>query len=940
MGKSTLIRQAMFESGALNRGDEHLIRCRPAWTAASLHRAIAQAAGISDIATIDGHPDELAGAVTERLWSAAPRRVGLVLDDLHVVDEGALSYVVALSQLLPANAHLMVASRDHPRIVAMLMSESPALVVEESSLLFTDAEVAQLADGVGLSSSSLDSAGGWPAVLALTVSAGPDVAGAYLYETVLAGLSRQQQGDLAVAATLGELDRDVAQHVLEGPVAALNAVPLVDLPVGGGVIVHDLWKEPLQGLVSQERLEDAAKTASRAAQRNGDVERAISVLASVGLLTEARHTVIQHMAEGADRVPVVRVDRWLQMFVTPDQAMLRQTLQLIRAGLVEGHVEADRLDALIDRARNGSELDLEALLCEVRFAVAWSADDVEQCITLATRMGELHDEGVDIAAHAPFTAQITAARAVGENERALDLIRRARSELDVSSGLDWWNIPLELEILLALGRPFEALDLLEQHSTRLTAANVRSVTYGLTYWFTGQADRAIAALDSLLIPEGRFHGVERSWITTAELFRRWRGIPVEGPVLVPDDPNETLSTYSRVCEGLCEVASLIDSGDEAAAGESVGELAARLPPTDGITMNAWFMGAAAWYVLREADRPMLDAFMTDGLIGEANATFRAFLSARDAGVLDQIDQEAWLSPEQLSTVFPLRWATEFALRLPDSATQFRDDILSSLEVGGSRILESLASSDDPVLSDRAIAVLADRPAEPIAPVQVTLLGEPHLNLPGLDEPSDWRRGRVRALLGLLVTRGRITREVAIDLLWPKLDLAAGRRNLRVTLSYLIRTLEPERPKHTPSWFIQADQQTIRLTREGIEVDLWTLKDALVEAKTFQSEGLASKSIEALRVACEAYTGPLLPALDDEWIYDENNVLTRETVAACLRLSALLVAGGSDEGVRWARRATEIDPYSIEAHEALVAVLSDEFSPERQAAQARLDALIA
>ncbi len=939
MGKSTLIRQAMLESGTLERGEQHLIRCRPAWTAAALHRAIADAINLSDDAPLGGQPDDLAGAVAEALWSSAPTRVGIVLDDLHAIDEGALDYVVALSRLLPANGHLLIASRDHPRIVATLMSENPDLVIEETSLLFTDDEVVRLAEAVGLEKAALDSAGGWPAVLALTVSAGPDVAGAYLYQTVLAGLSRRQQGDLAVAAVLGELDREVAGIVLEGPVAELGGVPLVDLPVGGGVIVHDLWNEPLHGLVSQERLEEAAAVSSAAALRNGDIERGVSVLMSVGLVADARHRAIQHIAEAADRVPLVRIDRWLQLFVTPTQALLRQTLQFIRSGLVEGHLRRDRLDDLIERVRAAGELDLEALLCEVRFAIAWSADDVNQCMDLANRMVELHSGGVDITAHAHYTAKITAARAAGQNDEALDLIRQARLELGASSGLDWWNIPLELEILLALGRPFDALEILEEHSNRLSAANVRSVTYGLTFWFTGDAERAIAALDLLLVAAGRFHGVERSWITTAELFRRWRGIPMESPVLAPDDPNETLSNYSRVCEGLCEVASLIDDGDEATATARINDLAERLPPTDGITMNAWFMGGAAWYVLREVDRPLLDGFMTFDLMAQANSVFRALLESREVGVLSRVDRAMWLSPEQVGTVLPLRWAVEFALRLPDAGREFRDETLASLELGGSRMLKDFASGDDPLLAERASAVLAERPPDPTAAIRVSLLGDARLELPELDEPSDWRRGRVRALLGLLVTRGRVTREVAIDVLWPQLDLAAGRRNLRVTLSYLIRTLEPERPKQTPSWFIQADQHVISLRTQGIEVDLWALKDALVEAKQHQDEGLASKSIEALRLACEAYEGPFLAGLDDEWIYDENNVLAREVVAACLRLSALLIAGGSPEGAKWARRAIEIDEHSIEAHEALIEALPDEFSPERQAAQARLDLLL-
>ncbi len=937
MGKSTLLRQAMLESATLGRGAEHLVRCRPSWTATSLHQSIARAVGLPDDAAMDGPPDELAGEVAEWFWAAAPNRIGLVIDDLHEVDDGALAYVVALTSLLPANAHVVVASRDHPRVAALLMTADPVVVVEEGSLLFTDEEVAQLAEGVGIGAAALESAGGWPAVLALTVHAGPDVAGAYLYQSVLAGLSRRQQGDLALAAALGEIDRDVATAVLEGPTNALSAVPLVELPPAGGIIVHDLWKDPLSGLVSPDRLADAARTAARFATRAGDIERAVSVLCGAGLLDDARESVIRHIAEAADRVPLDRIDRWLRLLVAPQQALLRQTLQLLRTGLLEGHLDPERLDALIRRVRQAGELDLEALLGEVRFAVAWSADDVDQCLRIADRLAELHREGVEIVAHAPHTAQITAARAEGDNERVVALIRGARDVLGDAGGLAW-NVPLELEGLLALGRPFEALDRLKIDGERLQAANVRSMTYGLTYWFTGQGDRAVAELDALLVQPGRFYGIERSWVTTAELFRRWRGVQSDRAVVAPDDPDEVLSSYSRVCEGLCEVAQLIEEGDEAGAEERISDLTERLPPTDGIALNAWFMGAAAWYVLRESDRPLLDGFMVNDMFGQANRVFRAFVKSREVGTLAPEDIDGWVSPAQLGTLLPLRWATELALRLPASHEEMRDETLQALEMGGSRVLEQFAAGEDELLSSRAISVLAERPIEPSAPIRINLFGVPTLDLPGLEEPSDWRRGRVKALLGLLVVRGRVSREVAIDALWPELELPAGRRNLRVTLSYLVRTLEPERAKHTPSWFIDADQLSMLLNREGLVLDVFDFAAALASAKDQQRNGLASKAIESLRLACSLYRGPFLEGIDDEWVLDERNVFSREVVAAHLRLSALLVAGGSEEGATWARRATEIDPFSIEAHEALINALFDERSPERQAAQARLESL--
>ena len=100
-----------------------------------------------------------------------------------------------------------------------------------------------------------------------------------------------------------------------------------------------------------------------------------------------------------------------------------------------------------------------------------------------------------------------------------------------------------------------------------------------------------------------------------------------------------------------------------------------------------------------------------------------------------------------------------------------------------------------------------------------------------DRPVDhphWRRERVRALLLLLLARGGGTREELAGALWPDLDTPGALRNLRVTLSYLLAVLEPDRPDGAPSFFVRAEGPSLRLVTDGwLTVDSHAF-DALVD----------------------------------------------------------------------------------------------------------------
>lgn len=938
MGKSTLVNQAMTESEMLARGQEWLIRCGRGWDAAQLEVGFRR--------SIPGLEEVDARRLVELLWTHAPHGIGLVVDDAHELDDSGIDMLVEIRRQLPSNAHLWVIGRDLPRFVARFMTADPVLVINEEALLFDDPELSAFASVSQLKPSTLANAGGWPALLALCASAGDAVASAYLYDSVLAGLSQQQQGDLAVAAALGEIDAALTGRVLRGTATSLAAVPLVDLLPGGGIAVHELWRDPTSGLVDRERLDDAARLTAAHAERLGDVDHAASVLHHGALHDDARRLMIRHIAAGADRVPLDRVQRWLGLATAPTDGLLRQTLQLLRSGLVDGTIDPQRLESLSDRCRLAGEFDLEALVAQMRFAIAWSADDVDACQAIADRLIELDIAHIMSSSQARAMKEITTARASLDHVAVIERIRAARAEHGDVPGLDW-NLPLELETLIRLGRPHAALARLEGLDEQHAAQKVRSVTYGLTYWFCGRPLEAIRAIDSLLELPGRFRGIDYSWRSTSEFFRAW-SLHGSGDAadLVEQRAGDLgsmtagarpLSAYSQVCHGLTEIGQLINSGQEAEAAAAMDRLASLVPPTSGLAMHAWFVGAAAWYLLRPDDRPMLDAFMVDDLFAEANALFRAFLAGRDTGTVPADLIASFPPPATIGTVMPARWAAELALRLPASQASLCDAVFDTLPERGRPLIDAIAesSSSDARLKAAASDRRAASPHPPKQPVVISLCGQPQLDTGANGGAAEWRRGRVRALFGLLALRGPRTREAAIDIVWPDLDSAAGRRNLRVTLSYLSRALEPDRPRNTPPWFIRAENDTIALHHEALTIDVVTIRAELARAAHAEQQGLASQTIAALEAACSNYRGPLLVGLDDPWIEQERATLARQVHAAALRLSALQLARGITDAVRWAELAIEIDPWSLPALQARVDALDRQGSPEVEDARDRL-----
>jgi predicted ATPase/DNA-binding SARP family transcriptional activator len=157
------------------------------------------------------------------------------------------------------------------------------------------------------------------------------------------------------------------------------------------------------------------------------------------------------------------------------------------------------------------------------------------------------------------------------------------------------------------------------------------------------------------------------------------------------------------------------------------------------------------------------------------------------------------------------------------------------------------------------------------------------------------------------------REVLIGLLWPEVDLGAGRQSLSVALSALRRLLEPEGA--APGAVLISDRICVRLSPAEVETDVRELEAKLAEADSAPDAAVRET---ALAAAVAAYGGTLLPGFYEDWIPAEQERLASRYFDALDRLVELHAgAGRYAEAMEFARKALAIDPLRESAHRQLI-----------------------
>jgi len=158
------------------------------------------------------------------------------------------------------------------------------------------------------------------------------------------------------------------------------------------------------------------------------------------------------------------------------------------------------------------------------------------------------------------------------------------------------------------------------------------------------------------------------------------------------------------------------------------------------------------------------------------------------------------------------------------------------------------------------------------------------------------------------------RTVVIDLLWPEIELEAGRNSLRVALNSLRHQLEP--PGIATGTILLADRMQIGLNAEAVTTDVAEFEAALREEQRNEQDPEQRK--QWLIKATQLYTGDFLPGWYEEWTEPERVRLADMYIGALRRLTRMYVESREyDRAIECARLAVNTDPYREDAYRHLI-----------------------
>jgi DNA-binding SARP family transcriptional activator len=933
-GKTTLLAQAVGENALLPRGIDVWLSCEPADAhGPSLLAGIGEALGTRSrfvYAAPSEEPsrpqsqgfDEVVAAV----WSRSPLPVALVLDDVHEIPAGSDGAAVLdeLVAVLPENGHVVLAGRAEPPVrTGRLLAQDRALLLDADDLLLTEGERVELAALLGIGAGVLDETGGWPALARLAAVAGRSGAERYVWEEVLEQLDAEARQVLATLSAIGGADDELASVVLEQPVhldELLSDVPLVaqrsTRAHGRWFVPHDLW----QPFVGRDLAAGFATTARRRAagvlRERGDLRRAGELLLAdpidEGGWSDLEALLVAGAGAASSLTGTVPVDAWLAA-VPPDHREAPEVL-LIESVIarLRGHIERAeqgfRTAWVAARATDAGEAEQVAMSHLVH--QAWWTGDSELFAEIFARVEELQAAGDDRAWM--FTALGTAmlTETMGDPAGALAHLEGVSG---LPSGLDVVRDWLRVRCLLSLGRGDEAFAISDRAAAEpdaLPAVQVQPLT---SLWLAARPDE-LAGRVQRIVPDARTLPRDRllsnvSLTVYAACFGR------------ADEAAERLAEARRflwsiegdrprrLLQGVAAVVAIC-RGDEDEARRELADLADDAPTR--LLLRIMLPALA-----------VVEPRFRNGLVAEdlgpdhaANREVAlALIAARGAGSRSSAAGRAAASfaPPRVLVALGYRLATELAARTEDG--ELLRHLLATVGPPVREALRELAGA-----LPGAKRLLRSVPSPPDHALHIRVLGPPSVDHDGVATTQpEWGRERVRSLLCWLVARRRVTRAETEAALWPEFDAATAGGNLRTTLGYLQRVLEPERAAGDAPFHVRGDGDALLLAEEAVTVDAWEFERLLDEAADAEAAGAPSVALTAYEQAAGLWGGDYLVDVYDDWAGPERDRLRARFLAGSVRAGELqLAAGDIDRALLLATRAIEAERWSEPAHRLVIA----------------------
>jgi LuxR family maltose regulon positive regulatory protein len=931
-GKSVLLAQSASENRLAPHGTQITLECggQDRWPHHFLQR-LADAIGCEvESSTIS--PEWITAELARR-W---PMGVCLVLDDVHHLTDTAEGERV-LSRLVtgaPSSVHFVLAGRRPVRGLSRLKAAGEVVPICERDLALTDSECRALAEAHGADAEVVGASGGWPAVAAIAATYGVSGATDYVWEAVLDRLDRWQRRVVATAALIGPCDpallRAAVGEAPTDPVEVMDAVPLVRSADDGSFHVHDLWQPVVAGVLDESAVGEAIGRAASFLTGCRSFDRAFRLCAAHRRWEQVNDILDACCAGGyADVRPHV-LEGWLDLL--PDDQLDRPSGVLLQ-GLASrardpfGVKTSDLLERAAACHRSSGDVTGEVAATNELAFVLRNQGRCDEVAALVMRVAELHAAGHRQAAGSTALFRSVLAEASGD-------ARGIITELDA---LPPRALSPEWQAIAEFRRATAALTLgdeaeMVQAATRCAAlagetSTMRHVV-ALTAWYAGDPQPALADCDSIIADAAStpVDGLALGAFATMILATAGRA----------DEAVEQLRRAERSAVGgaiaplmrgyLIGIRALLAAaqGDDAEA-RAVLLRALGDEPLDGPI--GWMM-ATRWlplaYVLVPDARPLIDGRQAGDVHLRRIAVARAVAAAGEGVPLRAEDLEG-VGPGIVATTVPLRWAMTLCARLASSGDDRGREIVEGLfELFGEPARDALrrrTDSGDKAIVKGARALLAEITLAPKRNVRLDVLGPSELYVG--DEPAgpDWNRERVRSLLLLLVVNGASRRDQIIDALWPDLDLDAADRNLRVTLTYLQRLLEPERQRGEAPFFVRQRGSMLAIAGSPhLVVDVDEFRSLTERAAEADRRGAHTMALDLYLRATRLSRGPCLAdVVYEEWAQTHCRELDERFVRAAVRAGELHLAEGDTLAARLlARRALAVDAWSESAHRVLVA----------------------
>jgi LuxR family transcriptional regulator, maltose regulon positive regulatory protein len=971
MGKTTLLAQAVAENRLAPRGEDVWIGLEQADAdgvalARDVLVAVSAEGGDIGLGAITGTAEEVPdpATVADAVWRRAPTPVCLVVDDAQWLPPGSpgATWLIALVDALPTNGHVLLASRSSPAVpLARLATQGAVLGVAEEDLRFTEDELAEFAAGRGLAIGRLDDAGGWPAMAELAASVGDDMAGDYLWEDVLEPLGPERRHVLAVLTDLGGADDGLAAAALGTPVdlaGGLDGVPLVARGADGWRVPHALWRGvPALALDDDERASMRRRAVDHLVAR-ARYDAALTLAREAGLV-DVLPQVLRAACLGAHRPPGRQLDRWLadlpeDVRDSPGAALAAA----VRAAVLTPAEAAEPLRTAIRRCREVDDPDGEVSALALLGEVAWWRGDGGLLAEVLPRLAALGAEGHPLARAVSGLGEAVVADIVGGDDDVLaklDAIEHGVFD-DAWEAMAGW---LRATTLAGGGRAEEAVAVIDAMPPTPDPALQLAIegAHLQALWALGEIDNVVKAVPPIIDLFEATGVLQFELVSAAEaaFVLAWVG-DVEGArdLVARVRRKEGDTDFGQAARlALAEAAMLVTTGDEPGAADVLERAIAIHGLDSGINRRVWRRGLALTYVLVPSARDRWEAAELRGHVADARTLARAVVAlrkgsgcvgtgARAAGTLHPALRDLDLGDmARVRAGLHHRFAVDLALGLEAAGRPEGATLLEALGPLGRDAMRAEAATGTN-RARHARSLLAAVPAPPADRTEIAVLGP--LAVARNGEPvtdGDLRRGRVRALLAFLVGHRTTSRTAIMAALWPDLGERAAANNLRVTMTYLLRVLEPWRSAREPAYHVRVAGQSVTLvTSEWLDIDADRFDDHVDAAAKAEADGTPSLALEHSLAAVALYRGEAYGgAADADWIALERERFRGRFVAAATRSGELLVARGDvndAEGV--AGRAIEVDPWAEDAYAVLVSVALAR--GDRAAARRALDRALA